>query len=128
MYHRLKELRKSLGLTQEAFGQSVGVAKSTYNNYEVGKRDPDSEFWIAVAKTYHVSIDYLMGYSDDPHPAVSVDTKKSPAEVSPQGANETKLLNYYRSMNPDGKARLIELAELLSEKYRKEEQSVGLIG
>ena len=67
MYEHLKELRETLGLTQAEFGRSVGIAKSTYNNYETGIRDPKSDFWVAVAKKYGVTIDYLMGYSDDPH-------------------------------------------------------------
>lgn len=67
MYEHLKSLRESLGMTQEEFGKSVGVAKSTYNNYETGIRDPKSDFWIAVAEKYGVTIDYLMGFSNDPH-------------------------------------------------------------
>ena len=66
MYPRLKILRESLGMTQEDFGKSLGVAKSTYNNYEIGIREPKSDFWIAVATKYHVTIDYLMGFSNDP--------------------------------------------------------------
>ena len=68
MFPRLKEFRESLGLTQEEFGRSIGVAKSTYNNYEVGIREPRSDFWIAVVSKYIVTIDYLMGFSDSPSP------------------------------------------------------------
>lgn len=71
LYTHLKELRESLGMTQEEFGKSVGIAKSTYNNYEKGIREPKSDFWITVAKKYDVTIDYLMGYSDDPHGTVA---------------------------------------------------------
>lgn len=67
MYARLKQFREKLGLTQAEFGKSIGIAKSTYNNYETGIRDPKSDFWIAVAKKYHVTIDYLMGFSDNPY-------------------------------------------------------------
>ena len=66
MYEHLKALRESLGMTQAEFGRSVGIAKSTYNNYETGIRDPKSDFWIAVAQKYGVTIDYLMGFSNDP--------------------------------------------------------------
>lgn len=66
LYKNLKGLRESLGLTQAEFGESVGVPKSTYNNYETGARDPGSDFWIAVAQKYGVTIDYLMGFSDSP--------------------------------------------------------------
>lgn len=71
VYKNLKALRESLGMTQEEFGKSIGIAKSTYNNYEKGIREPKSDFWVAVAQKYNVTIDYLMGYSDDPHGTVA---------------------------------------------------------
>ena len=81
VYENLKKLRLSTGLTQEEFGKSIGVAKSTYNNYETGLRDPRSDFWIAVATKYGVTIDYLMGYSDDPHKTCLLYTSPSPRDT-----------------------------------------------
>lgn len=66
MYKNLRALRESLHMKQEEFGASVGVKKTTYQGYETGQREPRSDFWIAVAETYKVSIDYLMGFTDDP--------------------------------------------------------------
>ena len=66
MYKNLRTLRESLQMTQSEFGKSIGIAKTTYSNYEIGKREPNSDFWIAVASKYDVSIDYLMGFSDNP--------------------------------------------------------------
>ena len=66
MYEHLKALRESENLTQEEFGGLFGIKKTTYQGYESGKREPDSDFWIAVAERYGVSIDYLMGFTDDP--------------------------------------------------------------
>ena len=66
MYANLKALRESLHMKQDEFGASVGVKKTTYQGYETGQREPRSDFWIAVAETYRVSIDYLMGFTDDP--------------------------------------------------------------
>ena len=54
-------------MNQEDFADLFGVKKSIYSNYETGKTDPSSEFWIAVADKFHVSIDYLMDLTDDPH-------------------------------------------------------------
>lgn len=81
VYVHLKELRESLGMTQEEFGKSIGFAKSTYNNYEKGIREPKSDFWVAVAQKYGVTIDYLMGYSDDPQGTVT-GTSKTPSSLA----------------------------------------------
>lgn len=66
MYKNLKALRQSLNMTQKEFASSLGIGYTTYNGYETGVRDPKSDFWVAVAQKYNVTIDYLMGYSDDP--------------------------------------------------------------
>ena len=66
MFENLKALRKEHGPTQEAFAKSLGIPTNTYANYEKGVRQPDSDFWIAVAEKYNVSIDYLLGFTDDP--------------------------------------------------------------
>lgn len=67
MYDNLKALRESKGLKQEEFGAVFGIKKSTYSNYETGKTDPPSQFWVDVADRYQVSVDYLLGMVDDPH-------------------------------------------------------------
>ncbi len=95
VYARLKELRESLGLTQAEFGNSIGIAKSTYNNYETGIRDPKSDFWISVAQKYGVTIDYLMGFSDNPHPA---ETKKSPSTTEAVPGDD-KVFDLYDALN-----------------------------
>ena len=70
MYKNLRAFRESLGLSQKEFADSLGIKLTTYNGYETGFHDPKSDFWIEVAKTYHVSIDFLMGFEGN---------KKSPA-------------------------------------------------
>lgn len=76
MYENLKKLRQKLGLTQAQFGKSVGVNKTTYSNYETGIREPKSDFWKTVADTYNVSVDYLIGHTDNPVPQ-----KTAPSEA-----------------------------------------------
>ena len=65
MYENLKKLRLSLGMNQETFGAVFGKKKTTYAGYEQGVTDPGSDFWLAVADKYNVSIDWLMGFTDD---------------------------------------------------------------
>lgn len=130
MYGHLKELRESLGLTQEEFGKSVGIAKTTYNNYEKGERSPKSDFWISVAKKYGVTIDYLMGYSNDPDkvgkentPTPSVDsvgvlTKDEASRISAA----------MDQMNEEGRERVVEYAEDLAAGGRFKKPSATELG
>ena len=88
-YKNLKKLREQIGMTQEEFGKSLGLAKSTYNNYETGEREPKSDFWITAAQKYGVTIDYLMGFSDDPHlTADHIQNTPAPSEDSTRATQE----------------------------------------
>lgn len=101
MDSNLKALRLSLGLTQGEFAKSVGVAKSTYSNYEIGFREPRSDFWSFVAKKYDVTIDYLLGLSSDPH-TYSDGTVKGPRFVVTSA--ERSYLSKVRALDDSGRA------------------------
>ena len=101
MYKNLRAFRESLGMTQKEFAASLSIGLSTYNGYEVGAREPKSDFWIAVAGKYGVTIDYLMGFSDDPH---KVSDNPAKAKNSSSYTDEEKeLVSNYRSLDKSGK-------------------------
>lgn len=60
-YHRIKELRLSLGLNQVQFGKSLNVAKQTISNWENGYIQPSIDMLLKIMKLYSVSADYLLG-------------------------------------------------------------------
>lgn len=79
MYHNLRAERIARGLSQAQMAENLDIPTNTYNNYELGVREPKSDFWIAVAELWRVSIDYLMGFCDDPQStkyAVTFNTTK----------------------------------------------------
>ncbi len=65
-YPRLRDLREDKDLTQEQLVQILQMHKTTYTNYEQGKREPPFELIIKLAKFYQVSIDYIAGLTDNP--------------------------------------------------------------
>ena len=62
---RLKELRKEKGVRQEQVAVAVDISMSAYCNYEQGKREPTASVLIRMADYYDVSVDYLLGRSDN---------------------------------------------------------------
>ena len=53
MQDRIKELRKSLGLTQKDFGERLGVQANTITSYESGVRTPNNsmiETWLRTGE------------------------------------------------------------------------------
>ena len=67
-YPRLRDLREDADLTQEELVKQLGMHKTTYTNYEQGKREPPFELIIRLAKLYGVSIDYIAGLTAHPTP------------------------------------------------------------
>lgn len=63
---RLTSLRKERKWTQEEIAKKVNIPRSTYSNYENGKREPDFETAKIFAELFEVSIDYLLGRTADP--------------------------------------------------------------
>lgn len=58
---RLKELRKSVGLTQQQLGNMVGVTKVSICCYENGTRTPTLDTLIDLADSLNTSLIYLLG-------------------------------------------------------------------
>ena len=63
---RLKYLREQQNLTQKQVAESVGMAQMAYQRYEYGTREPAYKNLIALADYFDVSLDYLVGRSNNP--------------------------------------------------------------
>ena len=58
----LKTLRLKNNMTQAQLAQKLGLTKSVISAYETGLRLPSYDILIHIAKIYHVSTDYLLGF------------------------------------------------------------------
>lgn len=63
---RFSILRKQNGLSFVALGEFLGVTDEAVRLLERGKRSPSFEVLCALADYFDVSLDYLVGRSDDP--------------------------------------------------------------
>lgn len=63
--NNLKELRKSLGLTQQQFSEKCHIPQSTYSHYEIGYKLITTLNLYSICKTYNVSMDYLVGRTNN---------------------------------------------------------------
>ena len=62
---RLKQLRLDKPLRQEQVARLVGVSKGAISAYETDMRQPSYDVLIRLANLYRVSVDYLLGRTDD---------------------------------------------------------------
>ena len=63
---RLLALRKSKGINQATLGQIAGISQFAISKIEKGERAASIEVLCALADFFDVSLDYLVGRSDDP--------------------------------------------------------------
>lgn len=58
---RLRKIRQSAGFTQKQLADSIHVSKGTISNYETEERQPSPAILKDLARTLHISVDYLLG-------------------------------------------------------------------
>lgn len=63
---RLRALRKGKGLTQQDVASALNVSRQTIDNYERDVTEASYEMLRRLAAIYGVTIDYLLGNTDDP--------------------------------------------------------------
>ncbi len=61
----LREERLNLGLNQVEFAKIFNVTKQTVSNWENGNRNPDSATLSKLADYFGVTVDYLLGRTDE---------------------------------------------------------------
>ena len=62
---RLRACRKEKGLTQGQVAIYCDITEKAYQNYELSTREPKLGILVRIAEFYQVSLDYLVGRSDE---------------------------------------------------------------
>ena len=68
-YPRLRDLREDKDLSIRKLADMLYMQKTTYYNYETGKRELPFELAVTLAKFSDVSLDYIAGITNDKTPA-----------------------------------------------------------
>ena len=63
---RLKELRKKKGISQLRLATDLNTTQNTISRYETGEREPGIDELIEIADYFNVSVDYLIGRTENP--------------------------------------------------------------
>lgn len=63
---RLKELRKQRRLSQIRVSMDLNMNQNSLSRYETGSREADYKTLILLADYYNVSIDYMLGRTENP--------------------------------------------------------------
>ena len=62
---RVRQLREEAGLTQEQAAKALGISSRNYQRLEADDAIPGYKSMLAIGKYYHVSLDYLVGWTEN---------------------------------------------------------------
>ena len=108
---RLKELRKENGLKRSDFAKIINLPQSTVANYENETRQAPYELLILFANYFNVTIDYLLGKTND----FEVNKDYSLTNQSPLNSTEKELISDFRKCSSTGKSRILEYAKIVKD-------------
>ncbi len=104
---RLLELRRGRGLSQREVAREFNVSQSTYNNWENANTQPSIEQLIGLARFFEVSVDYLVGNSDEAG-TITFTTTLS--------AEEKRMLDAYSALPPSLRSAYKVVLDALADK------------
>ena len=65
---KIKKCRKEAGLSQEQLADRLGVTRQSVSKWESGSAVPELVKLIALSDMFGVSVDYLLGRTDEKTP------------------------------------------------------------
>ncbi|MCI8402893.1 MAG: helix-turn-helix transcriptional regulator [Lachnospiraceae bacterium] len=103
---RLADLRNSQGMTQDELAKILNLTKHNISAYERGRNEAPDSVKAAIAIHFNVSVDYLMGLTDQPNPYERAGSrfpadKEPPAEVQELLQCLSRITTFASTMDPD---------------------------
>lgn len=112
----LKILRTCKDISQSQLADMIGISRSLYTHYELGRRTPDAEVLYKISKRFGID----MGTLFEADPQMLVD------QMSSQFCDDDlmELTSFYRKLSPFAKGMLMERALYLLDwdRFREESQ------
>nr|WP_302887354.1 helix-turn-helix transcriptional regulator [uncultured Romboutsia sp.]DAM61416.1 MAG TPA: Repressor protein CI [Caudoviricetes sp.] len=113
---KLKELRLEKKINQSELGEKIGISPSTVGMYERDQRFPDKDILGKIADYFEVSVDYLLGRTDERN--LNKEKPKLDPGIKTIAAHR---VNPYEDISEEGINKINEYIEMvrLMEKNKK---------
>ncbi len=105
--NRIASLRDKQKLTQEQLSISLGISRAALSHYEKNRREPDYETLIKIANYFKVSMDYLVGRTNDPQNELNKEVKEF---VDTLELSDEEILGKF-ALSVDGRKLTVEEAK-----------------
>jgi transcriptional regulator with XRE-family HTH domain len=72
---RIALMREKRGLTQEELSSKLGISRASLSHYEKNRREPDYDTLNKIADFFHITLDYLVGRTEEPHRILDLEVR-----------------------------------------------------
>lgn len=106
MNERIKELRKTLGLSGEKFGEKIGLSKFAISNIEMGKNNLTEQTLLSIVREYNVNENWLRNGTGEmftPNDKIPLDELTKDADPL-----EKQILKAYFTLDKEIRQKAIE--------------------
>ena len=114
MENRIRELRKTRGMNQEALANYIGVSQQTISKIESNTNSLSMDILICLAEFFHVTTDYLLGLSNEKR------NKWMQNRVRSRLEEYNDFIAEYEELNEYNQKAVMEIIKALKEIQRKE--------
>lgn len=127
---RVKEVRKSLNLTMEQFGNKLGVTKVAISNIEKEKRNLTEQMSRAICREFNVSEEWLKTGEGEMYQQLSEDEEIAGivSDLLEEGKDNAfygiilEMAKTYNELSPASQKVLTEAAEKLADNLAKKKR------
>lgn len=128
---RVKEVRKSLNLTMEQFGNKLGVTKVAISNIEKEKRNLTEQMSRAICREFNVSEEWLKTGEGEMYQQLSEDEEIAGivSDLLEEGKDNAfygiilEIAKTYNELSPASQKVLTEAAEKLADNLAKKKRN-----
>ena len=108
MKDRIKKLRRMLDLTQQGFGDRIGIKRNTVANYETGRNEPVDSVVSLICREFKVNEEWLRNGTGEmfvPDPGNELDALAEKYHLS---AGDQTLIEKYVNLKPDSRKAVMD--------------------
>ena len=109
---KIKELRELKNISQETLAMKIKTHQRNIGRWENGENEPSYTQLISIADFFDVSMDYLVGRTEERQTYFSF--KKTKTQIL-----EEKLLKYFNYLEDDEKEKIINDCQYFYNKHTK---------
>lgn len=108
-YERIRGLREDSDKKQSELADALYMKLTQYGRYERGEREIPLNVAVAIAEYYGVSLDYIVGLSNEKRPAHGISLT----------SEESEFIGLLRKLNTFERGQIFERINVILEKNKK---------